>query len=175
MTALATHQASPPTIVRRPRDRRHVLVLALDPAVPDRLADADVLVVAPARNTWLRHWVSDEDSARRRAEGCAAWLVARLRRTAAHVEGRIGDADPLLAIADALATFPADEIVVVARPDASVGRVEALIARARDRFPVPVDSTRGRLAIAALAPARNRRRRPVSLATTGQSNRKGTR
>ncbi len=111
MTALATHQASPPTIVRRPRDRRHV----------------------------------------RRAEGCAAWLVGRLRRTAAHVEGRIGDADPLLAIADALATFPADEIVVVARPDASVGRVEALIARARDRFPVPVDSTRGRLAIAAFA------------------------
>ena len=149
MTALATHQASTPPIVPGPRDGRHVLVVALDAAVPDRLADADVLVVAPARNTWLRHWVSDEDSARRRAEGRAALLVARLRRTAAHVEGRIGDADPLLAIADALATFPADEVVIAAAPDASVGRVDALIARARDRFPVPVDSTRGRLAIAA--------------------------
>ena len=149
MTALATHQASTPPIVPSPRDRRHVLVVALDAAVPDRLADADVLVVAPARNTWLRHWVSDEDSARRRAEGRAALLVARLRLTAARVEGRIGDADPLLAIADALATFPADEVVIAAAPDASVGRVDALIARARDRFPVPVDSTRGRLAIAA--------------------------
>lgn len=138
MTALATHQASPPTIVRRPRDRRHVLVVALDPAVPDRLADADVLVVAPARNTWLRHWVSDEDSARRRAEGCAAWLVARLRRTAAHVEGRIGDADPLLAIADALATFPADEIVVAAGAGSSNDRAQALVARARERFALPV-------------------------------------
>lgn len=138
MTALATHQASPPTIVRRPRDRRHVLVVALDPAVPDRLADADVLVVAPARNTWLRHWVSDEDSARRRAEGCAAWLVARLRRTAAHVEGRIGDADPLLAIADALATFPADEIVVAAGAEFSTDRALDLVARARERFALPV-------------------------------------
>ena len=138
MTALATHQASPPTIVRRPRDRRHVLVVALDPAVPDRLADADVLVVAPARNTWLRHWVSDEDSARRRAEGCAAWLVARLRRTAAHVEGRIGDADPLLAIADALATFPADEIVLAAGAEYSTGRALELVARARERFALPV-------------------------------------
>ena len=138
MTALATHQASPPTIVRRPRDRRHVLVVALDPAVPDRLADADVLVVAPARNTWLRHWVSDEDSARRRAEGCAAWLVARLRRTAAHVEGRIGDADPLLAIADALATFPADEIVVAAGAEFSTARALDLVARARERFALPV-------------------------------------
>lgn len=149
MTALATQQASTPSNIPGSGDRRHVLVVALDAAVPDRLADADVLVVAPARNTWLRHWVSDEDSARRRAGERAALLVERLRRTAAHVEGRIGDADPLLAIADALSTFPADEVVIAAAPDASVGRLDALIARARDRFPVPVDSTRGRLAIAA--------------------------
>ena len=30
-----------------------------------------------------------------------------------HAEGRVGDPDPLLAIADALTTFPADEILVV--------------------------------------------------------------
>ena len=41
-------------------------------------------------------------------------LVDRLQPVAAHVEGRVGDADPLQAIADALATFPADEIVVAA-------------------------------------------------------------
>jgi hypothetical protein len=67
----------------------------------------------------------------------------------AHVEGRIGDADPLLAIADALSTFPADEIVIAALPEFPVARAEALIARARDRFPVPVDRAGALLAIAA--------------------------
>ncbi len=38
-----------------------------------------------------------------------------------HVEGRICDADPLQAIADALPTFPADEIVSSARPERSMG------------------------------------------------------
>lgn len=150
MSAPHPYQAVPETIERR-RRRRHVLLVAVDGVVPDGLAHADVVVIAPAHNSRLRRWVSDEDAARRRAERRLWTLVDRLRPVTAHVEGRVGDADPLLAIADALATFPADEIVVVARPDASVGRVEALIARARDRFPVPVDSTRGRLAIAAFA------------------------
>ena len=140
-----------PTRLDRRREQRHVLVVAVEAVVPEGLAHADVVVVAPALNSRLRRWVSDEDAARRRAEERLGTLVDRLRPITGHVEGRVGDADPLLAIGDALATFPADEIVVVARPDASVGRVEALIARARDRFPVPVDSTRGRLAIAAFA------------------------
>ena len=149
MRALETHQAFSPLVVRRSREPRRVLVIALDGAVPERLADAEILVVAPALNTWLRHWLSDEDSARRRAEERAAVLVKRLRPMAARIEGRTGDADPLLAIADALSTFPADEIVIAALPDVSVARAEALIARARDRFPVPVDRTGARLAIAA--------------------------
>ena len=149
MSALETHQAFSPRIVPRRRSRRRVLVVALDAAVPERLTGADVLVVAPALNTWLRHWLSDEDSARRRAEERAAVLVERLRPSAAHVEGRIGDADPLLAIADALSTVPADEIVIAALPELSAARAEALIARARDRFPMPVDRTGTRLAIAA--------------------------
>ena len=136
---------------RGPSVPRRVLVVAVDAVVPEGLARADVVVVAPALNSRLRRWVSDEDAARRRAHERLDALVDRLRPVAGRVEGRVGDADPLLAIGDALATFPADEIVVVARPDASVGRVEALIAQARDRFPVPVDSTRGRLAIAAFA------------------------
>lgn len=149
MRALETHQASAPRLVSRPRNRRRVLVVAVDAVVPERLADADVLVVAPALNTWLRRWLSDEDSARRRAEKRAAVLVERLRPWSAHVEGRIGDADPLLAIADALSTFPADQIVIATPPDFSVARAETLIARARDRFSVPVDRTGAPLAIAA--------------------------
>ena len=46
--------------------------------------------------------------------------------------------DPLLAIGDALATFPADEIVVAAGAEFSTARALDLVARARERFALPV-------------------------------------
>jgi hypothetical protein len=51
-----------------------------------------------------------------------------------HAEGRVGDADPLLAIADALAMFPADEIVIAAD---AVPLAEHLARQTRQRFRVP--------------------------------------
>src|SRR5262245_34209325 len=101
-----------------------VLVVAIDLVVPARLANAEVLVVAPALNSWLRHWLSDEDPARRRAEERLAAVVRQLQRTVVHVEGRVGDADPLQAIADALATFPADEIVISDGSERSIATVQ---------------------------------------------------
>ena len=97
----------------------NVLVVALDAVTPADVRDAEVLVVAPALNSWLRRWLSDEDAARRRAEGRAAAVVERLEFRGVHAEGRVGDADPLLAIADALPTFHADEIVIAAEPEHS--------------------------------------------------------
>ena len=122
---------------RQEARRSYVLVVAIDVVVPTGLAHADVLVVAPALNSWLRHWLSDEDPARGRAEKRVAALVERLQGTAAHVEGRVGDADPLQATADALATFPADEIVVSARPERSIDQVDELVSRVRERFALP--------------------------------------
>ena len=90
----------------------NVLIVALD-GVPTEMPDADVLVVAPALNSRLRHWLSDED-----------------------------DAHPLLAIADALSTFPADEIVIAAG-DAN-RLVDKLATRARMRFALPTSLTTGR-------------------------------
>ena len=110
----------------------NVLIVALD-AVPVEVADADVLVVAPALNSRLRHWVSDEDAARRRAQARVAAVVDRLEQQGVQAEGRVGDADPLLAIADALAAFPADQIVIAARPERST----ELVASARARFGLP--------------------------------------
>jgi nucleotide-binding universal stress UspA family protein len=117
---------------------RHVLVVALDAVMPAELPDADVLVVAPALNSWLRHWLSDDDAARRRAQERAAAFVGLLERHSAHVEGRVGDADPLQAIADGLATFPADEIVIAAQRERSTRPADDLVSRARDRFALPV-------------------------------------
>ena len=111
----------------------NVLVIALDAETVD-VGDAEVLVVAPALNSRLRHWLSDEDGARRRAGERVAAYVDRLERAGAHVHGSVGDADPVQAIADALVTFPADEIVIAS--DGS--RAERLRSRARERFTLPI-------------------------------------
>ena len=89
-------------------------------------------------NSRLRHWLSDEDGARRRALERVADVVARLERQGVHAEGRIGDADPLLAIADALPTFPADEILIAAEPEDRPTSPRRLVSpRAPGASPLP--------------------------------------
>lgn len=121
-------------------DEMNVLVVALDAVTPADVRDAEVLVVAPALNSWLRRWLSDEDGARRKAEGRAAAVVERLEIRGVHAEGRVGDADPLLAIADALPTFAADEIVIAAEPESSRRRTAELASRAHSRFGLPIST-----------------------------------
>ena len=140
-------QPSKLSAIREEGDEINVLIVALD-VVPTEVRDAEVLVVAPALNSWLRHWLSDEDTARRRAEERVTAHLERLERSGVHAEGRVGDADPLLAIADALATFPADEIVIAAGRN-STRLAEGLAARARELFALPTSHTAGRLPRAA--------------------------
>src|SRR3954447_12431380 len=100
----------------------HLLVITNETAEGDVLhdtvkdialqADADVAVVAPALNSRIRHWLSDEDAARAAAAERLRTCIARLEVAGVRVTGWVGDADPLKAIEDALATFPADELVL---------------------------------------------------------------
>ncbi len=103
-------------------------------------ADAsEVLVVAPALNSRLRHWVSDEDRARRDAVERVGDCVARLEQAGLRAEGRIGDPDPLQAIEDALRDFPADRIVIATHPEGrSNWLAHDLVDRAGARFHHPV-------------------------------------
>ena len=55
----------------------NLLIIALDTAIPADVPEAEILVVVPALNSRLRRWLSDEDSARRRAEERAAAIVGR--------------------------------------------------------------------------------------------------
>ena len=73
----------------------------------------------------------------RRAEERAAVFADRLEQSGVHAEGRAGDGDPLLAIADALSTFPADQILIAALPGRSSQMAEELASRARARFALP--------------------------------------
>jgi nucleotide-binding universal stress UspA family protein len=102
-----------------------ILVLANETADADALlevversadGDANVLVVAPALNSRLRHWTSDEDGARGRAKERLQRSVERLHDAGVDATGMIGDADPLQALRDALAWFPADLLIVATHP-----------------------------------------------------------
>jgi hypothetical protein len=126
---------------------RRVLVVAhhacpcptLVDAVEDRAAGGHVHIVAPALNARLRHWVSDIDGALANAQRRLASVMETLRRRGLQVTAEVGDSDPLMAIDDALARFPADEIVLATRAPGDANWLErGLAARARERFPLPV-------------------------------------
>jgi hypothetical protein len=97
-----------------------------------------MLVVAPASEISRLDWLTNaEDDARDEAASLAA-KTAEATPTE-DVEASVGDSDPLKAIEDALRTFPADEIIVVTRPDEQAGWLEegtGETAQARLRLPV---------------------------------------
>ena len=98
-----------------------------------------VLVVAPALNHRVRHWLSDSDGARRRASERLRACLAALETAGVDANGMIGDADPLQAALDALAVFPADEIVVATHPEGSSNWLaRGLVERLCERCDLPV-------------------------------------
>jgi hypothetical protein len=96
-----------------------------------QIKDADTIkVVVPVVRQGVLDWLANDERAFGHAEKVA-------ERTAAHLPGETaeavaGEADVRLAIQDALATFPADEIIVAVRPSAEEGQVES---KATDNAP----------------------------------------
>ena len=131
-----------------------LLVLATDPvsadsvrqALPDEDLDgAEVLVVSPAVNeSALAFWVSDSDEAIEDAESAAERTAAQLREGGARARATTGESEPLLALQDALATFPADRVLVFVREeDEARYREDDVVGEAERRFNVPVTEVRG--------------------------------
>src|ERR687896_111991 len=98
-----------------------------------------ILVVVPALNTPLRHWVSDDDGARASAQERLAASLARLREEGVDARGEVGDGDPLQAMEDALRTFGAHEIVISTHPEGRSHWLERnVVSAARERFEAPI-------------------------------------
>jgi hypothetical protein len=126
-----------------------LLVLATDPvdadqvrrALPgDELDGAEVLVVSPAVNeSAVAFWVSDSDEAIADAQSAAEATAAQLRERGANARATTGESEPLLALQDALATYPADRVIVFVRDeDGARYREDDVIGEAQRRFGVPV-------------------------------------
>jgi len=132
-----------------PEGERRILVVAnetvggreLLDTVTRKSADIDerVLVVCPALNSPIRHWVSDEDEARAAAQDRLDRSLETLRAAGVDAAGEIGDGDPLQAIADAVRTFAPDELIISTHPEGRSHWLErGVVDRARERFAVPV-------------------------------------
>ena len=99
----------------------------------------EVLVVAPALNSPIRHWASDEDGARAEAQERLNESLELLRAGGINARGEVGDAEPLQAIEDALRTFGADEIILSTHPEGRSNWLErGVVSAARERFAVPI-------------------------------------
>jgi hypothetical protein len=101
--------------------------------------EVQILVVSPALNSPLRHWVSDEDGARAAAQERLDRSLARLAEEGLDARGEVGDGEPLQAIEDALRSFGADEIIISTHPEGRSQWLErGVVSGARARFDVPI-------------------------------------
>jgi len=117
----------------------NVLVLAASPVdagllrreLGDDAEGAQVLVVSPAVNSSpLAFWVSDSDEAIEDAQERLDETISKLQDAGVQARGTTGDSEGLVALEDALATFPADRVVVVDDPEVA--------EEASERLDVPV-------------------------------------
>lgn len=109
-------------------------------AVGDDLDGAEVLVVSPATNeSKLAFWVSDSDDAIAEADAAQEETVERLEAAGVDAAGEVGESEPAVALQDALATFPADRVIIALHPDGRRDyREDAALADVQARTGVPV-------------------------------------
>jgi hypothetical protein len=108
---------------------RNVLVVSTvehsDDVLREHIGDADTLkVVVPVVRHGVLDWLANDEEAFGHAQEVAARTADQLPGET--VEAIAGEADVGLAVRDALATFPADEIVVAVRPSDEEGTIESV-------------------------------------------------
>ena len=118
---------------------KNVLLVSTVEDAADRLRDHlgqddTVKVVVPVTGQGILDWLASDEKAFARAEEVAERTADRL--PAETVEAAAGEANVGLAIQDALATFPADEIVVAVHPDNKEGLVEKIATEDAPRHTV---------------------------------------
>lgn len=102
-----------------------------DPSRPEA-GEEGLLVLAPAHSSRLDRWADDIERARFESQRVLTVSLATMAAAGIRAEGRVGDGDMILATEDALRTYAATEVVVVAR----AGDHEKEIARLERRLPL---------------------------------------
>jgi len=101
---------------------------------------SEILVVTPAlAGSRAAHWASDLDEGMELARQRMELSLQAIDEAGMRARGTVGYSDPNVAIEDALADFPADEIIISTHPpDRSRWLENGVVQRARDEIRLPV-------------------------------------
>jgi hypothetical protein len=101
---------------------------------------AEVLVIAPALvSSRIKYGLGDVDEAVEEARERLQRSVEEIRKLGVEVRGEVGDADPNLAIKDALALFRADEVIIATHPPERSNWLEKdVVEHARSEIDQPI-------------------------------------
>lgn len=102
--------------------------------------ESEILVVTPAlAGSRAAHWASDLDEGMELARQRMELSLQAIDEAGMRARGTVGDSDPNVAIEDALARFPADEILISTHPpDRSRWLERGVVSRAKDEIALPV-------------------------------------
>jgi hypothetical protein len=98
----------------------------------DRSQPPELLVLAPSPASLLDRWASDLSASREAAARVLAISLASFAAAGLDASGRVGDPDPVQAIADELHTFAAREVVLIGGPGLGAAEAEE-VGRRLDR------------------------------------------
>ncbi len=96
--------------------------------------DAEIRILTPAANTFLRRWATDLERARDRAQRDLVVSVASLTLAGVDASARVGDEDLVQAVDDQLATFDATEVFLLTRDEPESVAAEQLRERLLPAF-----------------------------------------
>jgi hypothetical protein len=102
--------------------------------------ESEILVVTPAlAGSRAEYWASDLDEAMELARQRLELSLQAIQEAGLSARGEVGDPEPDVAIEDALAEFPADEIVISTHPPERSRWLErGIVERTRREIDLPV-------------------------------------
>jgi hypothetical protein len=114
-------------------------IAALAEAGDGHPAAESVIVLAPARTSFLDRWASDLEGARRAAQENLVVTVASLAKAGVEAEARVGDEDLVQAVEDQISSYPATEVVLVTGDAEADPEGERAAVELGERLRVPLD------------------------------------
>src|ERR1044072_3714745 len=102
--------------------------------------DCEILVGTPAlAGSRAEHWASEIDEAIELARQRMELSLIAIGELGLRARGEVGDSDPIMAIEDALRTFPADEILISTHPPDRARWLEhGVVDRAQEQIDLPI-------------------------------------
>ena len=118
-------------------DEASVGAIAAAAEVDETGATTEVVVLAPARSSFLDRWATDLTRAREAAQRDLVISVASLAKADVEASASVGDEDLVQATEDRLRSFPATEVILATPAAAEDPRADAAARRLRSRLDIP--------------------------------------